>query len=53
MNDELKAKKDIEKIAKGGVKLRCKKCGYTWIYGGENPYWATCPRCHTMVKVSE
>ena len=35
------------------MKQKCKKCSYEWTYNGENPYWATCPRCLNKVKVKE
>ena len=33
--------------------LDCKKCNYNWNYKGGNPYWATCPKCLTKVKISK
>lgn len=35
------------------MELKCKKCDYDWNYKGANPYWATCPRCITKVKVGD
>lgn len=34
-----------------GKNLRCQHCGHTWEYGGENPYYATCPRCRALVSI--
>lgn len=33
-------------------KAVCKKCGWSWNYGGKNPL-ATCPSCGNKVKVRE
>ena len=33
------------------MKLKCKKCGNEWEYNGSNPFYATCTRCLTKVKV--
>lgn len=33
--------------------LTCHNCGYTWDYGGNSDYYATCPRCHYKVPVSQ
>ncbi len=37
------------------MKLICKnkKCKYEWDYKGENPFYATCPRCKSSVKVEK
>ena len=35
------------------MKLKCKFCSYKWNYKGENPYWASCPRCLRKVKVKK
>ena len=32
--------------------MRCKTCDYEWEYKGES-YWATCPRCRKLNKVSD
>lgn len=29
----------------------CRRCGYEWTYKGQNPFFASCPRCKTSVKV--
>ena len=40
------------------MKLRCNhvvnniKCGNIWNYKGNNPFYATCTKCHRKVKVS-
>lgn len=33
--------------------LNCKnkKCMYEWNYKGEGPFYATCPRCKSSVKI--
>jgi len=36
-----------------GIHLHCKKCGHDWTYKGQSIYYATCPSCHTMVKVNQ
>ena len=33
------------------TKLKCKKCENEWDYKGSNPYYATCSRCLSKVKV--
>ncbi|MGC9132573.1 MAG: hypothetical protein ACP5HJ_02955 [Candidatus Micrarchaeia archaeon] len=38
---------------KNGREVKCNRCGYVWIYKGNNPYYATCPRCHRLVKIGE
>lgn len=32
-----------------GRKVRCRKCGYEWIYKGRR-YYATCPKCQSVVR---
>ena len=27
------------------MRVRCKKCGYTWDYGGRSKIYVTCPQC--------
>jgi hypothetical protein len=33
--------------------LKCpnKKCGYEWEYKGSAPFYTSCPRCRSSVKV--
>ena len=31
--------------------LKCKNCDNIWKYGGDQDYWATCPRCLRKVKI--
>ena len=38
---------------KKGVKLKCQRCGYVWIYAGENPIIAPCSRCKTSVSIKK
>jgi len=38
-------------MVKEGIKLTCKRCGYTWIYRGNSMYWTSCPRCRANVKI--
>jgi len=33
------------------LKCQNKKCMYEWDYKGESPFYATCPRCKSSVKV--
>lgn len=35
------------------MKIKCafSECLYEWDYNGENPFYATCPRCLRKVKV--
>lgn len=44
------------------MKIKClnKKCiksnkgkSYEWDYKGKNPFYATCPRCRTSVKINK
>ena len=37
------------------MKLKCKnsKCNYVWEYKGENPFYATCPRCYNKVNIKK
>jgi hypothetical protein len=45
----------LENTGKRHVKIRCPKrnCGYTWNYGGQFLFYATCPQCRKSVKISE
>ena len=44
---------------KKGTKLVCQRCGRgnetdplgDWMYKGDSEYYATCPRCHSTVKI--
>lgn len=49
----LKEKTMNESNESVGILLRCKKCGHRWTYRGKNPYYATCPYCHTLVKIGQ
>ena len=40
------------KHKKEGVKVTCKHCGYTWIYGGKL-LLPTCPSCHRNTPTQE
>jgi Zn finger protein HypA/HybF involved in hydrogenase expression len=33
------------------MKLKCKHCSYNWDYKGKSKFYATCPRCHYLIKV--
>ena len=35
------------------IKLTCANpnCNYSWEYKGQNPFYATCPRCLNKVKI--
>lgn len=35
------------------IKIKCKKCKYTWNYNGISPFFATCPSCLRKVKITE
>ena len=44
------------------MKIKCpnKRCveangnkPYEWDYRGENPFYATCPRCKTSIKIED
>ena len=35
------------------VKLKCKKCGWVWDYGGRKEYYATCPNCRRAVNIKK
>lgn len=41
----------MEEISKEGVKLKCQRCGYVWVYKGTNPYYGTCTRCAVRVSI--
>ena len=34
------------------MKLKCRRCGYAWEYGGKAPFYTSCPRCKTNVKTN-
>jgi len=36
-----------------GRRLKCKNCGYEWVYHGKAEWWATCPRCLRKVRVEK
>jgi hypothetical protein len=38
-------------IEKYVIPLKHKKCGYQWNYGGNRPYYATCPNCRNQVNI--
>ena len=40
-------------VLKNPTPLECRKCGYTWTYGGKSPYFATCPYCRNIVNVKK
>ena len=31
--------------------MKCPHCGYSWTYGGNAPFYCTCPRCYRKVKI--
>ncbi|MEK6883398.1 MAG: hypothetical protein AABY22_27470 [Nanoarchaeota archaeon] len=35
--------------------LNCpnKKCNYSWDYNGDAPYYTSCPRCKSSVRVNQ
>jgi len=35
------------------VRLKCKKCGWVWDYGGRKEYYATCPNCRRAVNIKK
>lgn len=35
------------------VKLRCRRCGYEWIYQGENRFKANCTHCGIAVAINK
>lgn len=35
------------------IELTCPHCGYTWEYGGQMSYYATCPNCRKNVPIKE
>lgn len=37
-----------------GMKLKCKRkdCLHEWNYKGERKFYATCPNCHSNVKIN-
>lgn len=38
---------------KDAKRLVCGRCGREWMYKGKNPYYASCPKCYTKVKVEK
>ena len=38
---------------KEGIELKCQKCKKEWTYKGNNEYYATCPDCHSSVKIPQ
>ena len=36
-----------------GKQIVCHKCGRDWEYKGQARFFATCPSCHTNVKIGE
>jgi len=42
---------DILVLTMGELRLRCKRCGYEWIYRGRSEWYATCPRCHKLIGI--
>ena len=35
----------------GEKKLKCRKCGYSWVYRGRRKVMVTCPDCRKTVDV--
>lgn len=37
------------------IVLKCTKkdCEYEWVYKGESPFYATCPRCYRKINVKK
>jgi len=33
------------------VKVKCPRCGYTWMYGGNSKWIICCPICHTSMSL--
>lgn len=33
------------------VKLKCKRCEYSWEYNGTSEWYASCPKCRTTINV--
>jgi ribosomal protein S27E len=36
-----------------GIKVKCDKCGYQWIYKGRSKIYVTCPQCHKNVNLQK
>jgi uncharacterized protein (DUF983 family) len=41
------------KLINQGVKAKCPKCGYEWIYKGKSKIYVTCPQCQRRVKLNK
>jgi len=35
------------------MKLKCQRCEKEWDYKGESDYYASCPNCHSSVKIKK
>lgn len=42
-----------KQISKRPIKLKCQRCGYTWVYNGISEWYATCPHCLTKVSIKK
>lgn len=40
-------------LVNAGTVLRCprKVCGHQWMYRGNRPFYAVCPRCYNSVHI--
>jgi len=35
------------------TQLTCKRCKYSWTFTGKAEYYASCPKCRTVVRIKE
>lgn len=35
------------------MELKCQHCSNIWNYGGKNPYYAYCSKCHHLVSIKK
>ena len=33
------------------MKVKCKRCGYSWDYQGESDWYISCSRCKTTINI--
>ncbi|KXB08768.1 hypothetical protein AKJ56_00335 [candidate division MSBL1 archaeon SCGC-AAA382N08] len=45
--------KDEKPRDREGIPLKCKNCGYKWIYKGNSKFYASCPRCNYKVNIEK
>jgi len=36
-----------------GIKLKCSKCGWEWLYKGHRTFYTSCPNCYRKVRINK